>query len=123
MLLLSWDLAPLLISLSPVSQHIDNGYLAFLSLYLSPSPFSLLMELEGVGGFTDSVPCEWRYTTESTLQRTNTENWKQIFPKKELRGHSPNFHIHVSLSDLYIPVIDLPIYSAAGNMWTDPGNI
>jgi hypothetical protein len=24
-------------------------------------------------------------------------------------GHSPNFHIHVSLSDLYIPTIDLPI--------------
>jgi hypothetical protein len=30
-------------------------------------------------------------------------------PKKELRGHSPNFHIHVSVSDLYIPTIDLPI--------------
>jgi hypothetical protein len=27
----------------------------------------------------------------------------------ELRGHSPNFHIHVSVSDLYIPQIDLPI--------------
>ncbi len=41
------------------------------------------------------------------LQRTNTENLKQIFPEKELRGHSPNFHIHVSVSDLYIPTIDL----------------
>jgi hypothetical protein len=27
----------------------------------------------------------------------------------ELRGHSPNFHIRVSVSDLYIPTIDLPI--------------
>ncbi len=44
-----------------------------------------------------------------TLQRTNTENSKQIFPEKELRGHSPNFHYHVSVSDLYIPTIDLPI--------------
>jgi hypothetical protein len=44
-----------------------------------------------------------------SLQRTNTENSKQIFPEKELRGHSPNFHIHVSLSDLYIPRTDLPI--------------
>jgi hypothetical protein len=35
-----------------------------------------------------------------TLQRTNTENWKQIFPEKELRGHSPNIHIHVSVSNL-----------------------
>jgi hypothetical protein len=25
-----------------------------------------------------------------------------------MRGHSPNFHIHVSASDLYIPTIDLP---------------
>jgi hypothetical protein len=26
-----------------------------------------------------------------------------------LRGHSPNVHIHVSVSDLYIPTIFLPI--------------
>jgi hypothetical protein len=39
-----------------------------------------------------------------TLQRTNTKNLKQkIFPEKELRSHSPNFHIHVSVIDLYIP--------------------
>ncbi len=44
-----------------------------------------------------------------TLQRTNTENYKQIFPKQELCGHSPYFHIHVPVSDLYIPIIDLPI--------------
>ncbi len=43
------------------------------------------------------------------LQRTNTENSKQIFLEKELRGHSPNFHINVSVSDLFIPMIDLPI--------------
>jgi hypothetical protein len=44
-----------------------------------------------------------------TLQRTNTENSKHIFPEKELRGHSPNFRNHVSVSDLYIPTIDMPI--------------
>jgi hypothetical protein len=44
-----------------------------------------------------------------SLQRTNTENSKQIFPEKELWGHSPNFYIHVSVSDLYISTIDLPI--------------
>ncbi len=43
------------------------------------------------------------------LQRTNTENWKQIFPEMKLRGHSPNFPTHVSVSDLYILPIDLPI--------------
>jgi hypothetical protein len=60
-------------------------------------------------------------TVVGTLQRTNTENWKQIFPEKELRDHSPNFHIYVSMSDLYIPH-HRSAYSAAGNMhmWTDP---
>ncbi len=43
------------------------------------------------------------------LQRQNTEISKQIFPEKEYRGLSPNFHIHASVSDLYIPPIGLPI--------------
>jgi hypothetical protein len=55
-------------------------------------------------------------------QRHNTENSKQIFPEKELCGISPNVHIHVSVSDLYIPTIGLPILLQE-NMWTDPGNI
>jgi len=45
----------------------------------------------------------------NTLQRHNTENSKQIFPEKEWRSLSPNFRIHVSVSDLYIPTIGLPI--------------
>ncbi len=44
-----------------------------------------------------------------SLQRQNTEILKQIFPEKEYRGVSPNFHIHASVSDLYIPTIGLPI--------------
>ena len=40
-----------------------------------------------------------------TLQRQNAENLKQIFPEKEYRGLSPNFHIHVSVSELYIPTM------------------
>jgi hypothetical protein len=48
-------------------------------------------------------------TFNPTLQRTNAENSKQIFPERELYGHCPKFHIHVSVSDLYIPMIDLPI--------------
>jgi hypothetical protein len=50
------------------------------------------------------------YCTHTTLQRTNAENSKQIFPEEELRGHRPNFHVHVSVSDLYIPKIDLAIF-------------
>ncbi len=38
-----------------------------------------------------------------SLQRQNTEISKQIFPEKEYRGLSPNFHIYESVSDLYIP--------------------
>jgi hypothetical protein len=48
-------------------------------------------------------------TCASALQRTNIENLKQIFPEKELLGHNPNFHIRVSVSDIYIPTIDLPM--------------
>jgi hypothetical protein len=57
---------------------------------------------------------------EPPLQRTNTENSKQIFPEKELRGHSPNFHIHVSMRVFYFPC-GRSAYSAAGNMWIDLG--
>jgi hypothetical protein len=47
---------------------------------------------------------------------------QQIFPEKELRGLSPNFHNHVSVSDLYIHTIGLPNLLQE-NMWTDPLNI
>ncbi len=47
---------------------------------------------------------------------------KHIFPEKELRDHSPNPYIHVSLSDLYISTIGLPILLQE-NRWTDCGNI
>jgi hypothetical protein len=40
--------------------------------------------------------------------KNNTENLKQIFPEKEYWGLSLNFHIHVSVSELYIPTMDLP---------------
>jgi hypothetical protein len=44
-----------------------------------------------------------------TLQRQNTEISKQIFPEKEYRGLSSNFHIQTSVSILYIPTIGVPI--------------
>ncbi len=55
------------------------------------------------------------------LQRHNTENSKQIFPEKELRGYSPNSYIHVSVSDLYILLIGLPILLQ--DRWTERGNV
>ncbi len=45
----------------------------------------------------------------TALQRQNTEISKQIFPEKEYRGLSLNFRIHMSVSDLYITTIGLPI--------------
>ncbi len=55
------------------------------------------------------------------IAKTQSENLKLIFPEKELRSLSPKFHIHVSVSDLYIPTIGLPIMLQE-NMWTDPGD-
>ncbi len=51
-----------------------------------------------------------------TLHRQNAENLKQIFPEKEYRGLIPNFHIHVSVSELYIYSHDESACSAGGNM-------
>ncbi len=64
----------------------------------------------------------YRRVLRLTLQRHNTENLKQIFPEKKLCGLSPNFHIHVSVIDLYIPTTGLPVMLQE-NMWTDPGNM
>ncbi len=45
----------------------------------------------------------------TALQRQNAENLKQIFPEKEYQSLSPNFHIHVSVSELYIPTMGLAV--------------
>jgi hypothetical protein len=69
-----------------------------------------------------------RYSTdESSLNKWNSElHCKEIlmyvFPEKCLRGLSLNFHIQVSVSDLYIPTIGPPIFLQQ-NMQTDRGNI
>jgi hypothetical protein len=53
-----------------------------------------------------------------------TEHSKQIFLGKELGGYSPNSYIHVSVSDLYIPLIDLPnLILLQENRWAERGNI
>jgi hypothetical protein len=45
-----------------------------------------------------------------------------VFSEKELRGLSHNFHIHMSLGDLYIPRIAPHIFLQQ-NRQTDRGNI
>jgi hypothetical protein len=50
------------------------------------------------------------------------EIWIYLFLKKELRGLSPNFHIHVSVSDLYIFTFGSPIFLQQ-NRQTDQRNM
>ncbi len=53
----------------------------------------------------------WNYS----LQMHCTENLKQIFPEMKLRGLVLDFYFHVSVSDLYIPLIVLQTqYSKIG---------
>jgi hypothetical protein len=78
----------------------------------------------GPGQASPSLPFSSSSLTQSqNLHAPHCKNQYRKFEtnilRKELRGHSPNFHLHVSVSDLYIPTIDLPILL----QWTDPGNI
>ncbi len=45
----------------------------------------------------------------SIFEVPTLQNSKQICPEMKLRGLVPNSYIHVSVSDLYIPTISLPI--------------
>ncbi len=65
------------------------------------------------GGLKERINVCW-----SALQR----NFDLCIPRKELRGLSPNFHIHWPESYLYIPTIGPPIFLQQ-NMQTDRGNI
>jgi hypothetical protein len=47
---------------------------------------------------------------------------KLLFPKQKNNVLSPSSFTHISVRDLYISRIGLPIL-LQGNMWTDPGNI
>jgi hypothetical protein len=60
--------------------------------------------------------------SRSQIRLHCNENPIHVVPEKEFRGLSPNFRIYVSVSDLYIPRIGLPILLQE-NMRTDPGNI
>ncbi len=57
-----------------------------------------------------------------TLPHCN-ENPIYVFLSWELRGLSPNFHIHVSVSDLYVHSQDRSTYFLQQNRQIDPGNI
>jgi hypothetical protein len=50
------------------------------------------------------------------------ENPIYVLPGQKLHGLNPKFHIDVSVSDLYIPMIGPPIFLQQ-NRQTDRGNI
>jgi hypothetical protein len=70
--------------------------------------FGILHQVMKTGdGLTASLSCK-QVQLCPPLQSQNAENLKQIFPEKEYRGLSPNFQIHVSVSELYISTLALP---------------
>jgi hypothetical protein len=72
--------------------------------------YILQINANKVGAYIPTTPFYKRiWVFVYTLQRQNAENLKQIFPEKEYRGLSPNFHIHVSVSELYIPTMGRPV--------------
>jgi hypothetical protein len=50
------------------------------------------------------------------------DNSIYVIPERKLRGLIPNFYIHISVSDLYIPTIGPPIFLQP-NRQTDQGNV
>jgi hypothetical protein len=56
------------------------------------------------------------------MAKTQYRKFETIFPGKELRGFSPSSYIHVSVSDLYIPLIGLPVLLQE-NRWVERGNM
>ncbi len=61
----------------------------------------------------------WGFQTKDNGEFTklmhvySKEIWIYVFPEKELRGLSPSFHIHVSVSDLRIYSHVRPTYFPA----------
>jgi hypothetical protein len=96
-------------------RNYEFGYFCILHVLCtcqSPSADYSQHHSENFGKFLRRLHCK------DTMQK----NLKQRFLKTKLRSLSSNFHIQVSVSDLYIPTLGLPIL-VQENMWTDPGNI
>ncbi len=102
-----------------VSASVSLEDFIFLPSQIEPVGKLTSTSLSGAGEAAQEAVLYPRYCT------VKTEYWKfetNISKKGIERGLSPNFHIHLFLSDLYIPRIGLPIL-LQGNMWTDTGNV
>ncbi len=65
----------------------------------------------------------WCFVVKSQIFTTLQRQFVYIFLFLELRGLSPNFHIHVSVSDLYIYSQDRSTYFLQQKKQTHRGNI
>jgi hypothetical protein len=63
--------------------------------------------------------CKLFHKPEIILKRATV---KLLFPNQNYNVLSPSSYTHISVRDLYISRIGLPIL-LQGNMWTCPGNI
>ncbi len=71
-------------------------------LCMATTTWSLLAGTLTITRFSAS---RYSYYTAKTKYR----NFKTNIPRKGISGLCPNFYIHASVSDLYIPTIGLPI--------------
>ncbi len=98
-------------------QHEYEGIWFWQIINVLPEP--LLIDKYSIG---------YQITTNLILVLTphtaKTQYWKfeTNILRKKFADLGNNFHIHVSVNDLYIPTIGLPILLQE-NMWTNPGDI
>jgi hypothetical protein len=83
-----------------IESFVATGFLMPLELIIIRNLY--VVHTERKYQFAKTFPC---MNCKETIPKIITK----YSLKKELRCLSPNFHIHVSASDLYIPTIDLPI--------------
>ncbi len=62
------------------------------------------------------------YRISTSTAKTKYRKFKTNIPSKGILRPQSEFPLHVSVSDLYIPTISLPIL-VQENMWTDPESI
>jgi hypothetical protein len=87
--------------------------LLFISFYSKKDGLHTLLDYGVHVQLCTEYTCNPPVTNNSNyhpLQRHCTEIWKIIFPERKLRDLSPTFYIHLSVGDLYIPTIGLPIW-------------
>jgi hypothetical protein len=97
-----------------LSMHFSKLYVKHVSTLATPEPIFLYL-------FINKIIEPLFLKLSFFLPTYCKENPIYVFLFWELRGLSPNFHIHVPVSDLYIPRIGH--ISLQQNRQTDPGNI